>query len=172
MSVIVQMPDGKIKLYCKGAVSCFIFCFHQGEIPFSGQHHHQSSAEWWSISRTNVETSRRFRARWTPDFVFCVSRFDSRRIRSLLGIWQTNERKILSRIQSWSNEYKQALLNIGQRDAETARLAEKIERNLTLLGATGIEDKLQEVFFSIGKKLILFFDGSFSRKFLKVFKCF
>jgi phospholipid-transporting ATPase len=44
----------------------------------------------------------------------------------------------------WSHEYHKASLNIENKEENMNTLAEEIERDLILLGSTGIEDKLQE----------------------------
>ncbi|CAF5151159.1 unnamed protein product, partial [Rotaria magnacalcarata] len=44
----------------------------------------------------------------------------------------------------WSIEYRQASIAINNRHELVAEVAEKIEKELILLGATGIEDKLQD----------------------------
>lgn len=44
----------------------------------------------------------------------------------------------------WAARYKQALLLTTDRDEEIAKLQEEIEKGLILLGATAIEDKLQD----------------------------
>ena len=46
-------------------------------------------------------------------------------------------------------QYREASTAINNRNELVAEVAERIERNLILLGATGIEDKLQDVRFSI-----------------------
>ena len=45
---------------------------------------------------------------------------------------------------SWAERYREALGSIEDREGETERVSEEIERNLLLLGATAIEDKLQD----------------------------
>lgn len=45
---------------------------------------------------------------------------------------------------AWSTEYQTALALIDDREAAVDKVAEKIERNLFLLGATAIEDRLQD----------------------------
>ncbi|KAK2176219.1 hypothetical protein NP493_675g03060 [Ridgeia piscesae] len=44
----------------------------------------------------------------------------------------------------WKEDYHQASTAIVDREKKVAAIAEKIEKNLTLLGATAIEDKLQD----------------------------
>lgn len=46
--------------------------------------------------------------------------------------------------QDWSKEYQEALtVDISVREKKIAEVIAKIEQNLTLLGSTAIEDKLQ-----------------------------
>ena len=47
--------------------------------------------------------------------------------------------------QTWSVKYRQASTTINNRNELVAQLAEEIEKDLILLGGTGIEDKLQDV---------------------------
>jgi phospholipid-translocating ATPase len=49
-----------------------------------------------------------------------------------------------SEYRSWADKYKQAQALITERDAECDKLADLIERDLILMGATAIEDKLQD----------------------------
>jgi len=46
-------------------------------------------------------------------------------------------------------KYREASTAINNRNELVAEVAERIERNFILLGATGIEDKLQDVNFAI-----------------------
>ncbi|OUM67612.1 hypothetical protein PIROE2DRAFT_30469, partial [Piromyces sp. E2] len=50
----------------------------------------------------------------------------------------------LSEYQKWSEEYHKAEISLKDRDHLKEELASAIERNLMLLGATAIEDKLQD----------------------------
>jgi magnesium-transporting ATPase (P-type) len=45
----------------------------------------------------------------------------------------------------WSQEFKEASTSLEQREEKLKSVAEKVEKNLRLLGVTAIEDKLQEV---------------------------
>ncbi len=51
--------------------------------------------------------------------------------------------------QEWLVRYREASTAINNRNQLVANVAEKIEQDLILLGATGIEDKLQDVRFGI-----------------------
>jgi hypothetical protein len=66
-------------------------------------------------------------------------------------------------------KYREASTAINNRNELVANVAEEIEQNLILLGATGIEDKLQDVQFRIF--LFTYFFIYFS-KFQKVFQCY
>jgi len=45
---------------------------------------------------------------------------------------------------AWNVQYSNALCQITGRDEAVNKVAEKIEKDFTLLGSTAIEDKLQE----------------------------
>jgi phospholipid-translocating ATPase len=45
---------------------------------------------------------------------------------------------------SWVERYRNAVVSVGDREDEIERVSEEIEQNLLLLGATAIEDKLQD----------------------------
>ena len=74
-------------------------------------------------------------------------------------------------IQEWLVGYREASTAINHRNELVAQVAEKIEVNLELLGATGIEDKLQDVNFLLFNRLN-FFLFVFYSKWLRVFRCY
>lgn len=45
---------------------------------------------------------------------------------------------------SWVKEYQKALASVDDRDTEIERVSEEVEQQMMLLGATAIEDKLQD----------------------------
>lgn len=47
--------------------------------------------------------------------------------------------------RDWSKRFHDASVSIERREQKLAEIAEEIETNLTLVGASAIEDKLQEV---------------------------
>ncbi len=51
----------------------------------------------------------------------------------------------LDEYNAWAVDYERAKSALVDRSAQVDAAAEHIERNLLLLGATAIEDKLQEV---------------------------
>lgn len=54
----------------------------------------------------------------------------------------------LEEYNKWAQEFEKASISIDKRTEKLAECAEKIETNLTLVGASAIEDKLQQVFFA------------------------
>jgi magnesium-transporting ATPase (P-type) len=49
--------------------------------------------------------------------------------------------------EEWSRAFKEASTSLDRREERLKWVAEKVEKNLRLLGVTAIEDKLQEVAF-------------------------
>ncbi len=47
--------------------------------------------------------------------------------------------------KKWFESYHAAATSLDQRDLKIQQVAELIEKDMTLLGATAIEDKLQKV---------------------------
>ena len=111
MSVIVRCPDGKMKLYCKGADSVIYARLHPGGSPFADQ------------------TSDQLRE-------FAVDG-----LRTLcFGMRELSE----SEFDEWNKIYKTASTALEDRDSKIDEAAELIEKELHLIGASAIEDKLQE----------------------------
>ncbi|RLN88050.1 hypothetical protein BBJ28_00019083 [Nothophytophthora sp. Chile5] len=53
------------------------------------------------------------------------------------------ERPLLSYFEEWEARYDKAELDMHAKDAKTEELVDELERNLTLIGASAVEDKLQ-----------------------------
>ncbi|CAG9326660.1 unnamed protein product [Blepharisma stoltei] len=109
MSVIVRMPDKKIKVLCKGADSILLPRLKQSET---------LDMTWMNLEeyaneglRTLVLTSR-----------------------------DLTEAEYIA----WNEKYSDALKDIHNREKRVAEVSEEIETQLTLLGATAIEDRLQD----------------------------
>ena len=47
-------------------------------------------------------------------------------------------------MQEWQRSYQEASTSVGDRDARVAAVAEALESGLQLVGATAVEDRLQE----------------------------
>ncbi|KAG8188801.1 hypothetical protein JTE90_009192 [Oedothorax gibbosus] len=110
MSVIVRTPEGKIKLYCKGADS----------VIFERLGDNQNNKE------VTLEHLREFASNGLRTLCFAVMEISP------------------SHYEDWNATFHKANTAIQYRERKIAEAAEQIETNLTLLGATAIEDKLQE----------------------------
>ncbi|GFV88598.1 phospholipid-transporting ATPase IA [Trichonephila clavipes] len=110
MSVIVRGPDGKIKLYCKGADTVIY------ERLSDRQHHKEITLEH-------------------------LKEFASNGLRTLcLAVAEIPAEFY----EHWNETFHKASTAIQYRERKIQDAAQLIETNLTLLGATAIEDKLQE----------------------------
>ncbi|KFY06698.1 hypothetical protein V492_07830 [Pseudogymnoascus sp. VKM F-4246] len=112
MSAIIEMPDGKILLFCKGADSMIYSRLKRGEQP-----------ELRKETAEHLETFAREGLR-----TLCIA-----------------ERELdPSEYRKWNHEYEAASYAIQNREDKMEAVADSIERDLTLLGGTAIEDRLQE----------------------------
>jgi phospholipid-transporting ATPase len=109
MSIVVEMPDGKVKVYCKGADSIIL--------PRLGDNRY-------------VDTTWQHLENYATDG-----------LRTLVLAY-----KDLSddEYEEWRREYIAAMSDIQNREQKLEEVFEKIEVGLNLLGATAIEDKLQD----------------------------
>lgn len=112
MSAIIRMPDGKIKLFCKGADSMIYSRLKRGEQP--------------ELRRTTAEHLEMFAREGLR--TLCVAEKD------------VDEEEY----KAWSKEHDLAAASIADREENLDRVADMIERDLTLLGGTAIEDRLQD----------------------------
>ena len=109
MSIIVEMPDGSIKMFCKGADSILL--------P--------------RLSRTDdIEPT------WDH-----LEQYASEGLRTLVLAYKNLSHR---EYETWSTDYMSAMNDIMNRDEKVEKVYENIEHDLILLGATAIEDKLQE----------------------------
>lgn len=112
MSAIIQMPDGRIKLFCKGADSMIYSRLHKG----LQQPLRKATAEHLEIfAREGLRT-------------LCIAERD------------LDEEEY----QAWSKDHDAAAQAIQHRDDKLEEIADRIERDLMLLGGTAIEDRLQD----------------------------
>jgi phospholipid-transporting ATPase len=110
MSTVVRCPDGKIKLYCKGADTVIMERLSENQ-PFT----EQTLVHLEDYATDGLRT-------------LCVA---SREVPE-------------QEYRQWSKIYESAAAQITGRSEALDKAAEIIEQNLFLLGATAIEDKLQE----------------------------
>uniref|UniRef100_A0A668AMD3 Phospholipid-transporting ATPase n=1 Tax=Myripristis murdjan TaxID=586833 RepID=A0A668AMD3_9TELE len=112
MSIILRAPDGRIRLYCKGADTVIY------ERLSPNSRHKQSTQDALDVSRFANETLR----------TLCLCYRDVSR----------------DEYDAWARKHKDASVTMTDREAALDRVYEQIENNLMLLGATAIEDKLQD----------------------------
>ena len=112
MSAIVRMPDGKIKLFCKGADSMIYSRLARGE-----------QSELRKTTAQHLELFAREGLR-----TLCIA-----------------ERDIDEEYyQEWSKEHDLAAQALNDREDRLEEVSDKIEQELTLIGGTAIEDRLQD----------------------------
>jgi len=112
MSAIVRMPDGRIKLFCKGADSMIYSRLRKGE-----------QQEDRKVTAENLEMFAREGLR-----TLCVA-----------------ERDLDEQFyQEWSQDHDFAAQALHDREERLEEVADRIERDLMLVGGTAIEDRLQD----------------------------
>ncbi|VDP20153.1 unnamed protein product [Onchocerca flexuosa] len=111
MGVVVECPDGILKLYIKGADSV-IFRRLRDDSPF------------------------------IDDCATHLLDYASKGYRTLCFAMRILE---LEEYNKWAQEFEKASISIDKRNEKLAECAEEIETNLTLVGASAIEDKLQQI---------------------------
>ncbi|XP_040013962.1 phospholipid-transporting ATPase IC [Xiphias gladius] len=110
MSIILKFPDGRIRLYCKGADTVI----YERLSPKS-RHKETTQSDLDVFANETLRT-------------LCLCYKDI----------STDE------YEAWSRKHKEAQVTMVNRDAALDRVYEQIESNLMLIGATAIEDKLQD----------------------------
>ncbi|KAM6902782.1 phospholipid-transporting ATPase IC [Xenentodon cancila] len=110
MSIVLKFPDGRIRLYCKGADTVI----YERLSPNS---RHKESTQT-SLDDFANETLR--------TLCLCYKDISS------------------SEYEAWSRKHKEAQVTMVDRDAALDSVYEEIEKDLMLIGATAIEDKLQD----------------------------
>uniref|UniRef100_A0A668AM81 Phospholipid-transporting ATPase n=1 Tax=Myripristis murdjan TaxID=586833 RepID=A0A668AM81_9TELE len=110
MSIILRAPDGRIRLYCKGADTVIY------ERLSPNSRHKQSTQD-------------------------ALDRFANETLRTLCLCYRDVSR---DEYDAWARKHKDASVTMTDREAALDRVYEQIENNLMLLGATAIEDKLQD----------------------------
>ncbi|XP_056260023.1 phospholipid-transporting ATPase IC [Seriola aureovittata] len=110
MSIILKFPDGRIRLYCKGADTVIY--------------------ERLSPNSRHKETTQT-----------ALDIFANETLRTLCLCYKDISR---AEYEAWSRKHEEAQVSMSNRDAALDRVYEQIENNLMLIGATAIEDKLQD----------------------------
>jgi phospholipid-translocating ATPase len=120
MSVVVRAPDGRIVLYCKGADSV-IYARLKSEFE----------------SKEEEEEERELREKTSRD----MEAFANSGLRTLCIAYRYLEEE---EYLSWSRVHDAATSAVENRDEEIEKASEAVERELKIMGATALEDKLQE----------------------------
>uniref|UniRef100_A0A672YZ27 Phospholipid-transporting ATPase n=1 Tax=Sphaeramia orbicularis TaxID=375764 RepID=A0A672YZ27_9TELE len=110
MSIILRCPDGRVRLYCKGADTVIY--------------------ERLSPNSRHKETTQA-----------ALDVFANETLRTLCLCYKDISD---AEYNAWSRKHKEAQVTMVDRDAALDRVYEQIENNLMLIGATAIEDKLQD----------------------------
>lgn len=110
MSIILKFPDGRIRLYCKGADTVVY--------------------ERLSPNSKHKETTQT-----------ALDVFANATLRTLCLAYKDISR---DEYEIWSRKHKDAQVSMSDRDAALDHVYEQIENNLMMIGATAIEDKLQD----------------------------
>ena len=113
MSVVVKCPDGKIKLYIKGADTMI-------------------------LDRLGTSSSQR---KYYEETIRHLDEFAASGLRTLCLALRTIEK---DEYEDWNAKFHEASIAIENKDEKVDDVAKLLETNLTLLGATAIEDKLQD----------------------------
>nr|CAG4638244.1 EOG090X00X3 [Cyclestheria hislopi] len=119
MSVIVRTPSGKIKLYCKGADT--VIYERLGNAAPTGPQQQQQFIR--QVTTTHLEA------------------FAREGLRTLCCAVAEIPHDVY---EDWKHTYHRAATSLQNREEKLSDAANLIENNLVLLGATAIEDKLQD----------------------------
>nr|XP_040050784.1 probable phospholipid-transporting ATPase IM [Gasterosteus aculeatus aculeatus] len=111
MSVIVRSPEGKLRLYCKGADTIVY------------ERLHQSCGKLMDVTTEHM------------------NEFAGEGLRTLALAYRDLDQEYFSQ---WKQRHHEVSTSLDDRDGRLDELYEEIETDLQLLGATAIEDKLQD----------------------------
>uniref|UniRef100_A0A673YHB3 Phospholipid-transporting ATPase n=1 Tax=Salmo trutta TaxID=8032 RepID=A0A673YHB3_SALTR len=110
MSVILRFPDGRIRLYCKGADTVI-------------------------YERLSPNSKHKEETQTALDI------FANQTLRTLCLCYKDISKQ---EFDAWAKKHKDASVAMGNREAALDRVYEQIENNFMMIGATAIEDKLQD----------------------------
>ncbi|KAL2099677.1 hypothetical protein ACEWY4_004071 [Coilia grayii] len=110
MSIILRFPDGRIRLYCKGADTVI-------------------------YERLSPHTRHKETTQESLDI------FANETLRTLCLCYKDISH---AEFEAWSRKHKEASVALGNREEALDNVYELIEKDMLLIGATAIEDKLQD----------------------------
>ncbi|EHB09968.1 Putative phospholipid-transporting ATPase FetA [Heterocephalus glaber] len=117
MSVIVRTPEDRLMLFCKGADTIICELLHSS-----------------CTDLNNV----------TMEHLDCTHVFQDFATKGLCTLMVAYRELDTTFFQTWSHKHSSACLSLEDRENKLSVIYEKIEKDLMLLGATAIEDKLQD----------------------------
>ncbi|XP_062211171.1 phospholipid-transporting ATPase 1-like [Phragmites australis] len=120
MSVVVRFPDNNVKVLVKGADTSMLSILKQGI----------DDGLYNSLHAKIREATENH-----------LSSYSSEGLRTLVI---SSKNLMDAEFSEWQEKYEEASTSMHERSAKLRQAAGLVECNLTLLGATGIEDKLQD----------------------------
>ena len=128
MSVIVK-HEGRIRLYCKGADNVIFERLGPGQADMRGRTQVSSAGFMHMLRRSTLILQDH------------LDRFASDGLRTLcLGVKDLTQEQF----DNWKAEHHKAAVALEEREEKLDAVYNVIEKDLTLIGATAIEDKLQD----------------------------
>eukprot|EP00878_Enallax_costatus_P038584 GHUV01043932.1.p1 GENE.GHUV01043932.1~~GHUV01043932.1.p1 ORF type:complete len:131 (-),score=0.70 GHUV01043932.1:235-627(-) len=119
MSVVVRHPDGQLQLITKGADNVMLERLAAASNP---------AAEQAALQPLLASTSAH------------LNEMSKAGYRTLVVASKALQQQDYD---AWASRYKEACASLVDRNGRVAAVCEEIERDLVLLGATAVEDKLQ-----------------------------
>ncbi|XP_011498077.1 PREDICTED: probable phospholipid-transporting ATPase IA [Ceratosolen solmsi marchali] len=126
MSVIVRTPSGEIKIFCKGADSVIYERLMAKEIDEEAAVINVQQSEYEDFRELTLQHLQAFATEGLRTLCFASANISE------------------NQYNSWKDIYNTALTNLSNREEKCEEAANLIETKLTLLGATAIEDQLQD----------------------------
>ncbi|CAG8682520.1 20705_t:CDS:2, partial [Racocetra persica] len=145
MSVIYRLPNGKICLLCKGADSIIIERLKINNTNISSRSLNNENKRYSTtiyLEHSMVDPSSMYDERWLyNETMLHIQQFATKGLRTLLYGHRYLEE---DEYNEWNKLYQEASTTMVDRQKQMELIAEIIERDLEITGATAIEDKLQD----------------------------
>ena len=140
MSIVVRRPDGRIRLYIKGADSVMFPRMRGSEAPASHQKGDTAAETSSSSLAAPPPVDHSVEAQTLGEARAAVHSFAIGGLRTLVvGYRDLDE----DAYQEWAQRYAEATGKLQDRSEALDRLADELEQSLTLLGVSAIVDYLQ-----------------------------
>ncbi len=136
MSVVIRMPDGRICVFCKGAESVLQ---HRLRIPATTAK--TNPAIKLKEGERTIDGQPLDATAITRKCFDHLNDFASEGLRTLIYAYRYIDE---STYETWRASYREASISLINRQSLIESVGEQLEQDLELLGATGIEDRLQE----------------------------